>query len=204
MTALGLRILYTFQEGQKVQNYRMGAIQNCTKNGTYHTKLVAKKTHTKKAEVVIVKRSLKEDVKEEIKAKGIEESKEVPAVTTAEDEEVETSKTPSALVEGVDEEGEKGVEEAEKGVEEGEIDVAEEEEGSAKKSKKAAKKTAKAKGKKTAAVKGKATDPTHVTYGKWSCHLLNWKSMWLILKFTSVFISRMSMDLAVRLLHWHR
>ncbi|KAL5265542.1 hypothetical protein ACHWQZ_G006313 [Mnemiopsis leidyi] len=171
------------KEGDKVQNYRMGAIQNCTKNGTFHSKVVTKKTQAKKAEVVIVKRSLKDEVKEETEGRGIEESKEVPAASTVDDEEVETSETPSALEEDAQEEGEKEVEENEKGVEEGDIDVEEEESdakkaGAKKVAKKAeAKKAAKAKGKKTATVKGKATDPEKVTYGKWSCHLLNWKML---------------------------
>jgi len=180
------------KEGDKVQNYRMGAIQNCTKNGTYHEKAVAKKTVAKKtvakkAEVVIVKRSLKEEDDEEVKGKGAVES-DVPAVTTAESEEVkgkeaaesdvpavtaaesaekEASGTPSALEEG----GEAGTE---KSVEEGEVDVAEEEKAA---KKPAAKKAAKKATKKTAKTTGKATDPEKVTYGKWSCHLLNWKML---------------------------
>merc|ERR1719456_583845 len=73
-------------------------------------------------------------------------------------------------------------------LEEGDVDDEEEEEeeekAAAKKpaakkpaAKKAAAKKAPAKGKKTAVVKkaGPPTDPKKVTYGKWGCHLLNWK-----------------------------
>jgi hypothetical protein len=64
------------KEGQIVHNYRMGAIQNCTKNGTFHATAVKAK---KKALVAIVKRSLSESKVKNFEGTPVESEMEAEA-----------------------------------------------------------------------------------------------------------------------------
>lgn len=125
----------------------MGAIQNCTKNGTFHATAVKAK---KKALVAIVKRSLSESKVKNFEGTPVESEMEAEAAP---------AKKPAAK-------------------------KAPAKKTAAKKApaKKAAAKKAAAK--KTAAKKLPATDPKKVTYGKWDCHLIDWKSMAKLVYFT--------------------